>query len=216
MTNYLDSHGQPIIRAYNRKQRHDRSLDELLGLAKGMAADGVINQLEAEFLHKWLVKNNDLNSTWSVNVINERVRHMLCDGVLDQEEQQELFGLICSFTGQIPVEQELENMSSSLPLDDPPPSLTFNGSVYCFTGSFASGTRTDCHQATIKMGGEIKTSVSKKIDFLVIGVIGSRDWVHTSYGRKIEYAAQLRQDGHGIAIVSEDHWARHVYGTEPY
>ena len=113
-------------------QRHDRSLDELLGLAKGMAADGVINQLEAEFLHKWLVKNNDLNSTWPVNVINERVRHMLCDGVLDQEEQQELFGLICSFTGQIPVEQELENMSSSLPLDDPPPSLTFNGSVYCF------------------------------------------------------------------------------------
>ncbi|MCF8031622.1 MAG: BRCT domain-containing protein [Desulfarculaceae bacterium] len=216
MADILDAHGQPLVRAYNRKQRHDRTLDELLGLAKGMAADGVINQQEAEFLKKWLIKNSELNTTWPVNVINSRVNEMLCDGVLDESEQQELLELVCSFTGQIPVEQELENMASTLPLDTPPPSLTFNGSVYCFTGKFVSGTRNDCHQTTIQMGGDVKTSVSRKIDFLVIGVIGSRDWVHTSYGRKIEYAAQLREEGHGVCIVSEDHWAKHVYGTESY
>ncbi len=187
-----------------------------MGLAKGMAADGVINQQEAEFLKQWLRKNNDLNATWPINVINNRICEMLCDGVLDAREQAELLELLCSFTGQIPVERELENMASTLPLDNPPPSLTFENSVYCFTGQFVSGTRNDCHHATIQLGGAVKTSVSKKIDFLVIGVIGSRDWVHTSYGRKIEYAMQLRQEGHGLAIVSEDHWVEYVYGTEPY
>ncbi|BEQ15041.1 BRCT domain-containing protein [Desulfoferula mesophila] len=216
MTEPLDAHGQPLIRAYNCKQHHDRTLDELLGLAKGMAADGCINQLEAEFLQKWLIKNNDLNATWPINVINNRVNQMLCDGVLDGNEQKELLELLCSFTGQIPVERELENMSCTLPLDSPPPALQFQGRAYCFTGKFVSGTRNDCQTAVLQLGGAVKNTVSKKTDYLVIGVIGSRDWVHTSYGRKIERAMELRDEGHGLAIVSEDHWAQHVYGTEPF
>lgn len=214
MPNEIDAHGQPIIRAYSCKQRRDRTLDELLGLAKGMAADGVINQLEAEFLQKWLIKNSDLNATWPVNIINNRVDQMLCDGVLDGGEQKELLELLCSFTGQIPVEHELDNMSCTLPLDTPPPSLQFEGMAYCFTGKFVSGSRRDCQEAVLQLGGMIKNTVSRKIDYLVIGVIGSRDWAHTSYGRKIERAMELRQEGHGVAIVAEDHWAQHVYGIE--
>ncbi|MCB2194133.1 MAG: BRCT domain-containing protein [Deltaproteobacteria bacterium] len=214
MADELDAHGQPIIRAYNCKQRRDRTLDELLGLAKGMAADGIINQSEAEFLQKWLIKNSDLNATWPVNVINNRINQMLCDGVLDGDEQKELLELLCSFTGQIPVERELENMSCTLPLDTPPPALHFDGMTYCFTGKFVSGTRRDCQEVVIQMGGVVKNTVSRYVDYLVIGVIGSRDWAHTSYGRKIERAVELRQEGKPLAIVSEDHWAQHVYGTE--
>ena len=216
MTDQLDAHGQPIIRAYNCKQRRDRTLDELLGLTKGMAADGVINQLEAEFLQKWLIKNNDLNATWPVNVINNRVNEMLCDGVLDGDEQKELLELICSFTSQIPVERELENMSCTLPLDSPPPTLQFEDMAFCFTGKFVSGTRRDCQKAVTRLGGAVKNTVSKYVDYLVIGIIGSRDWVHTSYGRKIERAVELRQEGKPLAIVSEDHWAQHVYGIETH
>jgi len=41
----------------------------------------------------------------------------------------------------------------------------------------------------------------------VLGTFGSRDWVHTSFGRKIETAIRYRDKGAPIAIVSEDHWA---------
>jgi hypothetical protein len=34
-----------------------RQIDELVGLARGVAADGDINQSEAEFLQKWLTAN---------------------------------------------------------------------------------------------------------------------------------------------------------------
>lgn len=216
MKDQLDVHGQSIIRQYNKKQRHDRSLDELIGLAKGMVADGIINQHEAEFLQKWLQCNNEIADTWPANVLYNRTVEMLCDGVLDHDEQMELLELLTSFTGQIPVEKELENMSSTLPLDSPAPALSFNGRTFCFTGKLVSGTRKDCHQTTVLQGGQVSKTVTLKTDYLVIGVIGSRDWAHTSYGRKIERAMEIKNQGHQIAIVSEDHWAKTVYGTQPY
>jgi hypothetical protein len=52
--------------------------------------------------------------------------------------------------------------------------------------------------------------VTKRTDYLVIGTFGSRDWVHTSFGRKIEKAVSLRGSGSGIAIAVEDHWVQCV------
>jgi hypothetical protein len=40
------------------------------------------------------------------------------------------------------------------------------------------------------------------------GTFGSRDWVHTSFGRKIQKAVDYRTSGSRLAIVGEDHWAR--------
>jgi len=41
-------------------------------------------------------------------------------------------------------------------------------------------------------------------DYLVIGEIGSSNWVHSSFGRKIEKAMELKEKGR-ISIVSEKH-----------
>ncbi len=41
----------------------------------------------------------------------------------------------------------------------------------------------------------------------VIGAIGSRDWIHSTHGRKIERAVELREQGTGIYILSEEYWA---------
>lgn len=41
---------------FNRKNIDDRQIDTLIGLSKGLAADGKLVQSEAEFLHTWLVQ----------------------------------------------------------------------------------------------------------------------------------------------------------------
>jgi hypothetical protein len=43
--------------------------------------------------------------------------------------------------------------------------------------------------------------------FLVIGTLGSRDWAHTSFGRKIEAAIRCRPP---LRIVSEKHWCSNL------
>ena len=53
-----------------------------------------------------------------------------------------------------------------------------------------------------------KENVTVRTRYLVIGRFGNRDWVHTSFGRKIEKAHKYRDSKRGpIAIVAEDHWA---------
>lgn len=206
----LGDHGQPIPSGFNQKRRSDRTVDELLGLAKGIIADEDVNQQEAEFLQKWLKKNHWASEDPMVNKISARVETMLVDNILDHEEQKELLELLSMFTGVIPPAEEIENMTSTLPLDQPAPDIIFEDKAFCFTGKFLSGSRKDCHRETMQRGGMVKGGVSKIIDYLVIGIVGSRDWIHTSYGRKIENVMNFKRNGCEIYIVSEDHWIKQI------
>jgi hypothetical protein len=56
--------------------------------------------------------------------------------------------------------------------------------------------------------------VTLRTSFLVIGTFGSEDWAHSSFGRKIEKAMDLRRRGvSSIRIVGEDHWATALSAT---
>jgi hypothetical protein len=44
-------------------------------------------------------------------------------------------------------------------------------------------------------------------ELLVIDELRSRAWKHTSFGRKIQKAVELRADGRPLAILAEEHWA---------
>ena len=39
----------------------DRQIDTLIGLGKGIIADGKVNQLEAEFLQNWLIQSSQVS-----------------------------------------------------------------------------------------------------------------------------------------------------------
>jgi len=56
------------------------------------------------------------------------------------------------------------------------------------------------------MGGVIDQSPTRETNYLVIGELSSPEWVHATFGRSIERAIELRDQGHGIQIVSEECW----------
>ena len=130
---------------------------------------------------------------------------MLKDNVLDKEESKELLETLKKFTGS---DFELGELSkaSSLPIDQPEPEIVFNNFNFCFTGTFAYGTRKDCKAATENAGGN-EVKLTNKTDFLVIGSYATDSWKHSSYGRKIEKAMLMKGKGHSIKIVSEENWA---------
>lgn len=49
----VDSQGQPLNQAFRSQAVAERKVDELIGIVKGVIADGEISQLEAEFVLKW-------------------------------------------------------------------------------------------------------------------------------------------------------------------
>ncbi len=191
---------------YNSSRLEDRAVTELIGIAKGMIADGIINEQEADFLVQWLEQNGDL-SVWPFDVINLRVADMLADGVIDAQERRELFSLLESLVGGKSISEHIASFATTLPLTKPEPLITFSGHSFCFTGKFAFGQRKDCEKAVLDLGGECKDKVTKDLDYLVIGLMGNEDWMHSSFGRKIQQAIDYNAKGRNINIVSEDAWA---------
>jgi hypothetical protein len=211
----MDRDHQPVNRFFNRKQRIDRDLDELIGITKGLVADDIVTQSEAEFLLGWLRRNAEVcNHGIGLSLYN-RVAEMLEDGYLDQAESVELLGLLRQFSGQIPLAEQVENLATSLPLDRPFPAITFADNIFCLTGQFLSGSRKECEEVILALGGQCHPRVTSTVNYLVVGNLGSIDWVHTTFGRKIEQALTIKQKGHPIFIVGEDHWAQRAYGIDP-
>lgn len=133
---------------------------------------------------------------------------MLADGVLDLDEQQELLDTLLKITGGgFPGGGgDFVSMSTQLPLDQPPPAIQWKGNGFVFTGQMACGTRAQCSEAVVAVGGDVLPGVSARLRYLVIGSIGSAAWIQSTHGRKIEKAMALRRDGVPLAIVGEEHW----------
>jgi hypothetical protein len=62
----LDPHGQPLNVRFNRAHRTERDLCELLGLARGLLADGSITEAEAAILRDWVGRHQDAIEHWAV------------------------------------------------------------------------------------------------------------------------------------------------------
>lgn len=185
-----------------------RQIDELVGLARGLAADGDINQAEAEFLQKWLAANISISQQPLIRTLYERINEALADGVLDDEEKASLLETLGSFSnGDFELGEVLK--PSTLPLCDPPPTLSFTGKTYCFTGTFIYGQRKACERAVVERGG-VSGGLSRKTEVLVIGAYATDSWKHSTFGNKILQASEWRDEGRPISIVSEEHWTRHL------
>ena len=198
---------QPANRAFNAARLTDRAVDELIGLCRGVLADGVVTDGEGRFLLQWMESNRDAANQWPANVLYRRLREMLVDQVLDVEEQSELIDLLSDITGGVlPVDRRIASLSSALPLCRPPPEIVFPERRFCLTGKFVYGSRKQCEAIVSERGGLAESSPTQSTSFLVIGSIGSTDWIHSTHGRKIEKAVKLREEGFSVRIVAEEHW----------
>lgn len=54
--------------------------------------------------------------------------------------------------------------------------------------------------------------MNKQLDLLVIGSMASRDWIHTSHGRKIESVINNRKSGSSTKILTEQAWLALIGG----
>lgn len=63
---------------------------ELIGLCRGVMADGTINLAEAEYIQQWLGERRNLLETWPACDLYKLLSKVLKDGVLTGQEEQEL------------------------------------------------------------------------------------------------------------------------------
>lgn len=195
---------------YQRRLR--RSIDELVGLCRGVVADGDVNRAEVDFLQRWLVSNRDFVHEYPFRDLYALIENALVDGVIDSEEERDILAAVHGLAGNVVTPSESPAMgvatstSSRLPLCDPAPDVEFSGRGFVVTGLFEYGPRSRVFGAISERGGVPKKSVSRQVHYVVVGNLGSRDWLHSSYGTKIQQAVDLRAGGFPLHIIDEAHW----------
>ena len=95
----IDPHGQPYNLHFNRARRAERDLSELLGLAKGLLADGVITGDEASLVNTWVNNHPAAAEQWPVNVLAQRLQRIFADDHVDDAERRELAEVLGSLVG---------------------------------------------------------------------------------------------------------------------
>jgi NAD-dependent DNA ligase len=187
-----------------------RSCESLLGICSGMLCDGQLTDQEIRFLDLWLSDNSDIANSWPGEVLVARVKNVLQDGIITDEERTDLTKTLADLIGgSLEETGATSGLATRLPLDDIG-SIEIPGRKFCFTGTFLYGTRPACEKAVTQRGGLVAASVRLDLNYLVIGTMATRSWANTSHGRKIEKAVEYKQDGSPIFIVSEEQWVRHL------
>lgn len=200
-----DDHGQPKS-IFRKGDVTRRQIDELIGSLRGIMADGELVPKEVQFLNDWIQNNPYAAMEWPASVLHDRIMCAMYDGKLDDDELVEIHTLIAAIIGNKSGELESGVNSTTLPLTTPAPLITHTGKYFCFTGKLFWGKRGDAESLMIKLGGDI-CGVSEKLNYLVVGELSSRDWLHSTHGLKIKRALDMVQQGRPLAIVSEQHWA---------
>jgi hypothetical protein len=105
----------------------------------------------------------------------------------------------------------IEN-NNNAPYDNPQPVIKFSGSTFAFTGKFDFGTREECQNAVMRLGGFAPSppTINCNLNYLVIGTQGSPVYKRGSYGTKIEKAILSRREYGSPSILSEDHWVQEM------
>lgn len=178
-------------------------IEELVGFLTGTASDGVLNDQEITAMSAWLDKNESVREVWPASVIVKRLAIILEDGIITDEEREDLLATVRQVTGTDTEESGLSYEASTEVWEDSIDELKVSGSTFCLTGDFVSGDRESVDTMLRCLGAETNSSVNKSVDYLVIGTLASRDWLYTSHGRKIEKALLLKRDSSAIKVITE-------------
>lgn len=190
------------------------SIQFLAGLVHGIMADGELSDKEVATLKSWIDANDFLAGTYPFDEINSLLHAVLADKKITPEERDQLtafFGNIIDFTSSLNLVQsdfnELQKKYSVGGICAMCPEVTFEGKVFCFTGESYRASRTEMGNVVKELGGQVRSGVSAKTNYLVVGNAGNPCWAYSCYGRKIEDAMQLRKEGGSVIIVNEtDFW----------
>jgi hypothetical protein len=191
--------------ASDRNELH-QSLGALCGIATGLLSDRHLSDDEIRFLSEWMDEHEEVAYAWPGDIIHARVKSVLADGVISDEERAHLVGTLNDLLGKHPGSLAKKRHVTELAYDDVD-QVIFEGRRFCLTGDFVFAPRSFCEAEILKRGGLPCSSISSKLHYVVVGSLGSPEWKFGSWGTKIDKAMDLRQRGVPIVIVREDTWA---------
>ena len=193
-------------------------LQRLHAIVGGIVSDGNISEEELRGLSRWLQDHEHLKTCWPYDEIDSLITAVLADKKIEKDEHDFLRGFFSEFVavldGRTIVSPSITENGSIAGLCAVCPEIEFKNSRFCFTGASTRYTRSQLKETVSRLGGEVLSSLSAKVDYLIIGADGNPCWTYACYGRKVEKAVELRKSGVRLLIVHENDFHDAVADSE--
>lgn len=154
------------------------------------------------FLIKWLraiVKGNVLDASLRPQFLQAILTVAAGPCYYEEETAESKYKLVKNEDGSVML--QLEEPLREDPQFDYPQTIDFKDRYFCFTGKFASGTRSECEAKVTERFGKLSRRPVLSTDYLIIGSLGG-------YGGKVEEVGDLKKRGSLVRIVTEEHWLK--------
>ncbi len=178
----------------------DPSLAEMLGLCRGILADGVVTEEESAVLRDWVHGHPHLATQWPGDVLAGRLQDIYADGVVSPEERADLKTLLDHVVANPPAPQAVCQACPDGIFDQPPPHVSFHGKNFCFAGQFVFGTLERCRRVVEQRAGQVQFEPQWDTHYLVIGAVEHNQ-------AAVNRVRSLKELGAPCKIVAEEHWS---------
>jgi NAD-dependent DNA ligase len=195
------------VRALQAQRRVEHGLAEMMGLVRGVVADGVVSSDEASRLAEWTRANPETAARWPANILARRLGRIFADGRLDSRERQRLAAVLSHIAQNPEAIGRGFPLATDLPITRPTPEVVFERQTFVFAGELAYGPTRACEREVMELGGTCERAVNRRTDFVVIGALAANDWSQSAFGALVDEVVQYRSRGVRIAVITEEHWA---------
>ncbi|MGN1012615.1 MAG: BRCT domain-containing protein [Clostridia bacterium] len=175
----------------NIKSNNTQSLQVLNGIVNGIVCDKEMSLEELQGLRSWLYENSQLKGNYPYDKIFETVENVLEDNYITEKEKEKLINLFNTFLNPVTAENDVDT-------------IEFQSNRFVITGEFTHGSREEIIKTIESLGGEVARGVSKKVKYVVVGGLGSKDWSYGNFGSKVKDALELKEQGVEIYILYEE------------
>ena len=192
ITEYEKIELEKLVTSINNSKIYSEStlsLQILNGILDGIVCDQKVNQKEIENLNAWLKQNDYLKDVYPYDKVLLEVSKVLEDRILTEEESNYILGIFNEI-----LHPEFNNDENK----------DFDGKTFCLTGEFKNATKQEISKKLQDLGGIEKTGVSSKLNYLIVGGVGSESWKFGKIGGKQAKAQELNEKGANIKIIDED------------
>ena len=192
ITEYEKIELEKLVTSINNSKIYSEStlsLQILNGILDGIVCDQKVNQKEIENLNAWLKQNDYLKDVYPYDKVLLEVSKVLEDRILTEEESNYILGIFNEI-----LHPEFNNDEN----------IDCDGKTFCLTGEFKNATKQEISKKLQDLGGIEKTGVSSKLNYLIVGGVGSESWKFGKIGGKQAKAQELNEKGANIKIIDED------------
>lgn len=182
-------------------------MERLHGLLAGVGADRRVTKDELERIRAWMDTVKYLKGSWPYDETDAVLTNVLADGRIDEEEHAFLLSYTRSFlqgTARKGGAAELGEGFFRYGACAVDPTIRFEKRRFCVTGTGPPSERSALAHAIAELGGVPVLHVRPDLDYLVVAAERDVAWAFSCFGRKVEEAMALRQQGVPVTIVHED------------